>query len=172
MRGLRSPVRIYEELPSFVFEYDHVRSLTEGDLDFLQKRLGHLHAKLRLGIEADHEAQVFGQGINYFHIENLTWSDLVIQACLRLTGLYWRGRRNAVQIEVRHNTVTSPDIPKAFDGFTILHLSDLHVDISQQAMTRLKAILKELDRYDLCVLTGDYRGPSVGSYEATLASMS
>ena len=34
----------------------------------LEKRLGRLHARLRLGIEADHEAQVFGQGINYFHI--------------------------------------------------------------------------------------------------------
>jgi hypothetical protein len=35
--------------------------------ELLQKRLGLLHANLRLGIEADHEAQVFGQGINYFH---------------------------------------------------------------------------------------------------------
>ena len=38
-------------------------------------------------------------------------------------------------------------------------------------MRRLKAILKEIS-YDLCVLTGDYRGPSFGSYEATLASIS
>jgi hypothetical protein len=51
---------------------------------FLQKRLGRLHAKLRLGIEADHEAQIFGQGINYFHIENLTLSHFVIRACLKL----------------------------------------------------------------------------------------
>ena len=34
----------------------------------LERRLGRLHARLRLGIEADHEAQVFGHGINYFHI--------------------------------------------------------------------------------------------------------
>ena len=32
-------------------------------------RLGRLHAKLRLGIETDHEAQIFGQGINFFHID-------------------------------------------------------------------------------------------------------
>ena len=88
MHGLRSSVRIYEELPSFVLDYSHARSLTEKDCDFLQKRLGPLHAKLRLGIEADHEAQVFGQGINYFHIENLKGSDFVIQACLKLVGLY------------------------------------------------------------------------------------
>ena len=98
---------------------------------FLQKRLGRLHAKLRLGIEADHEAQIFGQGINYFHIENLALSHFVIRACLKLTGLYRRGRRNAAQVEVRHNYITSPQIPKTFDGYTILQLSDLHVDMSQ-----------------------------------------
>jgi uncharacterized protein len=140
-------------------------------LEFLQKRLGRLHAKLRLGIEADHEAQVFGQGINYFHIENFTSSHFVIRTCLRFTGLYWRGRRNAAQIEVRKNYVTSPQIPQAFDGYTILQLSDLHVDMSQDAMARLTSILKEIN-YDLCVLTGDYRGQSFGSYETTLTGMS
>jgi hypothetical protein len=39
----------------------------------IEQRLGRLHARLRLGIEADHEAQVFGQGINSFHCENLPW---------------------------------------------------------------------------------------------------
>ena len=47
--------------------------------ELLEKRLGRLHAKLRLGIEAEHEAQVFGQGINYFHIENLKPSHFAIQ---------------------------------------------------------------------------------------------
>jgi hypothetical protein len=35
----------------------------------LEQRLGRLHARQRLGIEKDHEAQIFGQGINFFHIE-------------------------------------------------------------------------------------------------------
>jgi hypothetical protein len=42
----------------------------EAVLNKLERRLGRLHAKLRLGIEMDHEAQIFGQGINFFHIEN------------------------------------------------------------------------------------------------------
>ena len=37
---------------------------------FLERRLGRLHARQRLGIEAEHEAQAFGQGLNFFHIEN------------------------------------------------------------------------------------------------------
>jgi len=164
------PIDDEDRSTTSVFAYGHA-AVTGDDFQFLQKRLGPLHAKLRLGIEADHEAQIFGQGINYFHIENLRSSHLLIQICLRLAGLYWRGRRNAAQIEVRHNRVTSSQIPEAFDGFTILQLSDLHIDMNQNAMTRLTAILKEIS-YDLCVLTGDYRGQSYGSYEATLASMS
>ena len=136
----------------------------------LERRIGRTHAKLRLGIEAEHEAQVFGQGINYFHIENLRSSQFVIKSLLKLTGLYGRGRRNAMQIHVRHNYIKSTQIPKAFDGYTILHLSDLHVDISADAMERLAAMLPEID-YDLCVLTGDYRGETFGPYDATMVSM-
>src|SRR6516225_6818029 len=130
-----------------IFSEDEAPPVNEDVLEALQKRLGPLHAKLRLGIEADHEAQIFGQGINYFHIENLKLSHFVIRACLKLTGLYRRGRRNAAQVEVRHNYIISPQIPKAFDGYTILQLSDLHVDMSQYAMTHLTAILKEMS-YD------------------------
>jgi uncharacterized protein len=139
--------------------------------ELLEKRLGRLHAKLRLGIEADHEAQVFGQGINYFHIENLKLSHFAIRASLRLTGLYGRGQRNAAQIEVKQNYVSSARIPKAFDGYTILQLSDLHVDISQDAMERLTTILQNIN-YDLCALTGDYRGRTFGPSHATLTGMS
>ena len=158
--------------PASLFSNSDAQSRTDDVSQFLQKRLGRLHAKLRLGIEADHEAQIFGQGINYFHIENLALSHFVIRACLKLTGLYRRGRRNAAQVEVRHNYIISPQIPKAFDGYTILQLSDLHVDMmGQDAMARLTAIVKEMS-YDLCVLTGDYRGQTFGSYQATLAGMS
>jgi uncharacterized protein len=33
----------------------------------LEQRLGRLHATCS-GIEKDHEAQIFGRGINFFHI--------------------------------------------------------------------------------------------------------
>ena len=136
----------------------------------LEKRLGRLHSRLRLGIEADHEAQVFGQGINYFHIENLRLSRVAIHFCLKLTGLYGRGLRNAAQVELRRHDVISSRIPKAFDGFKILHLSDLHVEMSEAAMMRLAAILPNIE-YDLCVLTGDYRAQTFGAYEPALAGM-
>jgi predicted MPP superfamily phosphohydrolase len=136
----------------------------------LERRLGRLHARQRLGIETDHEAQIFGQGLNFFHIENWYSIHAVIRATLMLTGLYWRGRRNAERVQVRHNTVHAAKLPAAFDGFTLLQISDLHVEQSEGAMRRLSELVPALD-YDLCVLTGDYRGPTFGPFDATLAGM-
>jgi hypothetical protein len=68
--------------------------VTASDDDMLatlEKRLGRLHARQRLGIEKDHEAQIFGQGLNFFHLENATLSHSLIRGVLMLTGLYWRG---------------------------------------------------------------------------------
>jgi predicted MPP superfamily phosphohydrolase len=136
----------------------------------LDKRLGRLHARQRLGIEMDHEAQVFGQGLNFFHIENLPFSHLLIAGVLRLSGLYWQGRRNAAKLRIRQNDVVSRRLPAVFGGFRILHLSDLHTDISEEAMRRLLELLPGLD-YDLCVLTGDYRGMTFGPFGQCLAGM-
>jgi predicted MPP superfamily phosphohydrolase len=134
----------------------------------LEARLGRLHTKLRLGIEADHEAQVFGQGINYFHFENLPFTHVLVQTCLKLTGLYKRGCRNAARPILRENYIRSKTLPKAFDGFSILHLSDLHIEMSAAAMSHVRGILPQID-YDICVLTGDYRAQTWGPYHAALA---
>lgn len=136
----------------------------------LERRLGRLHARQRLGIETDHEAQIFGQGINFFHIENWYSIHSVIRNALKLTGLYRRGSRNAARLLVKHNDFRFKNLPPAFDGFTILHISDMHVDMNAAAMRRLVELVREL-HYDLCVLTGDYRGKTFGSFTATLDGM-
>lgn len=133
----------------------------------LEQRLGRLHARQRLGIESEHEAQIFGQGINFFHIENWYSVHSLIRNALRLTGLYGRGGRNAERILVKHNDIDFEALPPLFNGFTILHLSDLHVDMNEGAMRRLGELVDELE-YDLCVLTGDYRGKTFGSFAATV----
>src|SRR5579883_2705633 len=136
-------------------------------LQQLEQRLGRLHARQRLGIEGDHEAQVFGFGLNFLHIENWYSIHSIIRNTLRLAGLYGRGRRNAERIQLRHNDVTSAKVPPAFDGFTLLHISDMHVDMNERPMQRLIELVGGLS-YDLCVLTGDYRGKTFGPFDATL----
>ena len=133
----------------------------------LEERLGPLHARHRLGIETDHGAQIFGQGLLSFHLENWYPVHSVIRNALMLTGLYWRGRRNTEHILAKRNDVMFKELPPLFDGFTILHLSDMHVDMNEAAMQRLIELVGDM-RYDLCVLTGDYRGKNFGPFEATL----
>ena len=81
--------------------------------------------------------------------------------------MYRRGRRNSERIQVRHNPVQLPELPACFDGYTLLHISDMHVDMNPGAMHRLIELLHEID-YDICVLTGDYRGQTYGSFDETL----
>jgi predicted MPP superfamily phosphohydrolase len=139
-------------------------------LPILEQRLGRLHARQRLGIEADHEAQIFGQGLNFFHIENWYSIHSLIRAVLKLSGLYWRGRKNAEHILLKINDVRCERLPSLFDGFTILHISDTHVDMNPRAMVRLERLVAGLE-YDICVLTGDFRGKTFGPYDAALKGM-
>ncbi len=136
-------------------------------LKLLEQRLGRRHARQRLGVESDHEAQVFGQGINFFHIENMPIGAAIIRAALMVSGLYWRGRRNATKVVVRHNVISSPHVPKAFDGFTMLQISDLHVEYSAKAMAEVVRLAGDLT-YDITLLTGDYRAKTWGPYDAAL----
>jgi predicted MPP superfamily phosphohydrolase len=139
-------------------------------LSILEQRLGRIYARQRLGIETDHEAQIFGQGLNFFHIENWYSVHSLIRNVLKLSGLYWRGRRNAERVALKYNSIQCANLPALFEGFTILHISDTHVDMSQRAMRRLAELVSGLS-YDLCVLTGDYRGKTFGTFDAALEGM-
>jgi predicted MPP superfamily phosphohydrolase len=136
----------------------------------LIKRIGAEHVERRLKIEAEHEAQLFGQGLLLFNLENWFAAPLIISGALKLTGLYSRARRNADKLVVRRNILTFDNLPRAFDDFTILHLSDLHVDISEGAMQHLVSIVGDL-QYDICVLTGDYRGKTYGPFEKSIEGL-
>ena len=139
------------------------RSLVEE----LETRFGRIETRRRLAIEDAHEARRQRRALR-----PRRWylSPALIRASLGAAGLYRRAQRNAEAIEVRRHPVSSPRLAAAFDGFTILQLSDLHIDDSPAAMRRLAELLPRLD-CDLCVLTGDYRGKTYGPCEAALAGM-
>jgi predicted MPP superfamily phosphohydrolase len=87
-----------------------------------------------------------------------------------VTGLYRRGLRNAARVQLRHNRIASSLLPAAFQGFTVLQLSDLHVDMNREAMQQVEALVRTL-QYDVCVLTGDFRGRTFGPFGDTLEQM-
>lgn len=136
----------------------------------LEQRLGRIYARLRLGIESESGHRIFGGGINFFHPENWYSFHALIRYCLRLSGLYQRGMRNARKIQVRDNPIHLPHLPGGFEGYTILHLSDLHADMDVDLTHAIADAIKELN-YDICVLTGDYRARTFGEFEAALEGM-
>lgn len=133
----------------------------------LDVRLGRRHVRQRLKFEADHAAQVFGQGLTFFHLENWYSAPSLIRTALRMSGLYRRARRNADRVLIKRNEVKFQNLPSLFDDFTLLQISDLHVDLSEGAMNHLMEIVGPLN-CDACVLTGDYRGKTYGPFEPAI----
>ena len=144
--------------------------MTDTALKGLIERIGADHVARRLAVETEHEAQLFGQGTLLFNVENWELAPWIVEAALKAAGLYGRARRNADRVELRHNIVTSANVPAGFDGFTILQLSDLHADISVGAMRHLMGFVGDI-AYDICVLTGDYRGRTFGPFDTSLVLM-
>ena len=142
-----------------------------ASLHDLINRIGAEHVERRLEIETQHEAQLFGQGLLLFNVENWRLAPWLVETALKLSGLYARARRNADHVVVRRNKLVFAELPPAFDGFTILHLTDLHADISVGAMRHLIGIVGNLE-YDVCVLTGDYRGKTYGPFGKSLEIIS
>jgi len=80
----------------------------------------------------------------------------VLEAGLRVTGLHARGLRNAADTQVNRFEIALDGLPAAFDGYTILHMSDLHADGPLDLDASVARALDGVE-VDLCALTGDYR---------------
>jgi len=136
----------------------------------LEARIGRTHLKQRLGLEGEYEARVFRRGTHFFHIENWYSIHGLMRAVLTVAGLHGRGRRNVLRIQLRRHDLVLDSLPLAFDGYTLLHLSDLHLDLSEAYLERLVERVQQLE-YDICVLTGDFRFRTFGPQEPALEAL-
>lgn len=136
----------------------------------LSLRLGPVHARQRLSIEREADTKLFGPNRRAFHLENLTSAPGFIRFCLTISGLLGRGQANSRRLDTVQNSFCLPSLPECFEGFRILHLTDLHVDMDEANLQAVIQKIAPLD-YDLCVLTGDYRKQTSGPIEAALAGM-
>jgi uncharacterized protein len=87
----------------------------------------------------------------------------VLRGLLRAAGVYPRGLRNALSPVVSRRVLRFENLPPELEGFSILHLSDFHVEGTPGLVDALTPVLEKLNP-DVCVMTGDYRfedhGPS------------
>jgi len=142
----------------------------DEELRYLQARVNPYHLHQRMGIEEHREAWVLGQGINLFHIENWYSIHGVLRGLLTVMGLRERGKRNALAIRQQTQDITLPGLPKAFEGYRVLLLSDLHLDISPDMPDALIKAVEGLD-YDVCVMTGDYRAKTWGKCQPCMGGI-
>ena len=91
----------------------------------------------------------------------------LLRAALQLLRLYSLGVDNARAPIVRRLRLQFDRLPPEFEGYRILHLSDLHID-GLDGLAEILAGLVSTVPVDLCLMTGDYRyevqGPCGGIY--------
>ncbi len=101
----------------------------------------------------------------WFHLTSFLSEQIFLTWFFKLTGLYARGMKNALDIKVVEKTFSFKDLPDTFDGFRLLFLVDLHLDGLEELPDKTAALLSTID-VDLCCIGGDFRmktyGPSAG----------
>lgn len=138
--------------------------------NYFKGRVSPLHLNCRLGMEREREVWVRSAWNRFFHIENWYSVHNLIRSALKLSLLYERAKRNAMDIRLRRHDIPIVGLPARFDGYTILQLSDLHMDMNPAFASVLATRLEGLN-YDICVFSGDYRYLTFGDIEPALRGL-
>ena len=141
-----------------------------NDLIALKHRFGEEMLSKRLRQQVKISASPFGEGRGHFHWENLRFIPLLLKSALKGLGVLERGHQNSLDFSVKEVVTKFHELPDTFDGYRILHLSDLHLDGMLDAGHALGGIVRNLE-YDLCVITGDFRFDKLHGYDDTLNLM-
>ncbi|MDF9795253.1 putative MPP superfamily phosphohydrolase [Catalinimonas alkaloidigena] len=119
------------------------------------------------------EALRFNQLSEYEKEKGLvTWIDYLLPVAslgLKASGLYPIGKRNAQKIQLHEFELYFDQLPAAFDGYSILHLTDLHLDCLPGIEEAISNKLQDL-HYHSCFITGDYRKRLMGDYDDKVLS--
>jgi predicted MPP superfamily phosphohydrolase len=96
-----------------------------------------------------------------FNLSSFLADQVFLATLFRITGLYAKGQRNALKIEVVEKSFCFPTLPTPFDQFRILLLTDLHLDGLEGLTEALIEHLQGLE-VDLCLIGGDIRMMTYG----------
>ncbi len=90
------------------------------------------------------------------NFENYVFYRVIIAWTFRTLGLYKRGVANTLAVRLTPHTLYLRNLPKAFDGWRILLLTDLHID-GVEGLTEVLIDQVAHKEVDLCLLGGDMR---------------
>ena len=121
----------------------------------------------RLLKQAGKSAHLVHQAEGIFGLERFFPLDSLVSLCLSMSGLGPLVRRNFLDVRITAREWSLPHLPAAFDGFRLLHLTDLHLDLDA-ALTPVIERLVRATPHDAAVITGDFRNKTDGDYEPCL----
>ena len=130
----------------------------------------HIWATVRSWMEVDNYKQLRKGGRRRHHWDVLETLLHIFAFGLKITGFYIRGVTNAQTIELKRVTLRFPNLPPAFDGYTILHITDPHFDTLPQFEDLVIETIRDI-AVDLCVFTGDYKLSVHGRYLHIIPAM-
>lgn len=143
-----------------------MRGLTKKERRQITGRMGGSRLKQRIHKENTRERTLGGR---------IRWCPMrcfrgTLAGLFKLIGLWGRGYREFLSPVVRHNTIAVNNLDPRLHGLTLLHLSDLHLDLD----TRLTAVIADTIRplrYDLAVITGDFNNFTIHLGTTALTEM-
>lgn len=120
----------------------------------------------RAGIEKRHMKKTGSTDSGTFNTKARLFGRLIKPTPFYTTGIYNAAHPRLVRVDLSFN-----NLPMAFDGFTILHLTDLHLDFMPELSKRISELVRGLAP-DICVMTGDYMtGSRRDGYKTILEPM-
>lgn len=135
---------------------------SKAELGELRVRLGEAAYELRMEKEhCLHREE--GDGRLLGGIEQLFDFYGFIGKCLKLSGLWERSVRNYLDIKRVDHTVFVEGLPKVFEGYRLLQLTDLHADLHVDFIESVRSAIEPLE-YDVIVITGDFRSSTFGDH--------
>jgi len=134
----------------------------------LSLRLGIERLQRRLLTQASHWAQFAHQGSGIFKLEKHISLDVIVTQCLILSRLARRARANHLNPRLVERTWQLARLPAAFEGFRLLQLTDLHLDLDPDFTDSLISRLQGV-RCDAIVITGDFRNSTREDFNPAMA---
>ena len=131
-------------------------------------------ATTRQHMEANHE-KVTPRGRSRRRWKLFDTSLTTLRGAAWIAGKYNAGVRNALDLRTARIEIPFANLPAAFDGYTILHMSDLHLDGVPGLPERLQALAREIAAetpIDLCTMTGDFLYGMGGPFQQILRPLS
>ena len=130
----------------------------------MSRRLGEALFRQRMHEQAYHEAGVTHQEDFLRWVDRYVDFDKLVARIVGMAGCFGWGYRNYKDIRIVEHRLYHPRLPSALDGFRLLQLSDIHLDLDSSIIGVIKEKLAGLE-YDLAVITGDFRNTSLADHE-------